>query len=224
MSGICGIFRLDGGLPMGLEAMLRKLERRGPDGTHTFRDGAVALGHAALNTTPESLSETLPFIHAETGCAITADLRLDNRDELIAALGLDAKDRVIGDGEIILHAYLRWGEDCPARLLGDFAFAIWDPRGRKLFCARDQMGMKQLIWHRTQGRLFAFASEPRAVLLAEGVPKRINEGRIADFLENYLEGIDYTSTFFEEVFRLPPAHYLTVSADRFDLSVRSKKR
>jgi asparagine synthase (glutamine-hydrolysing) len=217
MSGICGIFRLDGGPPEGIEAMAARLERRGPDGTHIVRDGALALGHTALNTTPESLHETLPFTHRETGCTITADLRLDNRDELIAALGLDAKGRVIGDGEIVLAAYLRWGEDCPTRLLGDFAFAIWDPRKRHLFCARDQMGMKQLIHCHMPGKVFAFASEPRAVLLAENVPRRINEGRIADFLEDYLEGIDFTSTFFEEVFRLPPAHCLTVSADRFDL-------
>lgn len=217
MSGICGIFRLNGGPPEGIEAMAAHLERRGPDGTRLFRDGPLALGHTALNTTPESLHEALPFTHAETGCTITADLRLDNREELIAALGLDAAGRVIGDGEIVLRAYLRWGEDCPARLLGDFAFAIWDPRERRLFCARDQMGMKQLIHCHVPGRLFAFASEPKAVLKAEGVPRRINEGRIADFLEDYLEGIDFTSTFFEEVFRLPPAHCLTVSADRFDL-------
>jgi asparagine synthase (glutamine-hydrolysing) len=217
MSGICGIFRLDGGPPEGIEAMAAHLTRRGPDGAHIVRDGALALGHTALNTTPESLHETLPFTHCETGCVITADLRLDNRDELIAALGLDTKGRVIGDGEIVLAAYLRWGEDCPIRLLGDFAFAVWDPRKRHLFCARDQMGMKQLIWHRTEAKVFAFASEQQAVLLAASVPNRINEGRIADFLEEYLEGIDYTSTFFEEVFRLPPAHCLTVSADRFDL-------
>lgn len=217
MSGICGIFRLDGGPPEGIEAMAGHLERRGPDGTHIVRDGALALGHTALNTTPESLSETLPFTHAETGCAITADLRLDNRDELIAALNLDTKSRVIGDGEIVLRAWLQWGEDCPKRLLGDFAFAIWDPRKRQLFCARDHMGMKQLIHCHVPGRLFAFASEPKAVLKAGGVPMRINEGRIADFLEGYLEGVDYTSTFFEEVFRLPPAHCLTVAPGRFDL-------
>jgi asparagine synthase (glutamine-hydrolysing) len=63
-----------------------------------------------------------------------------------------------------------------------------------------------------KGKIWAFASEPQAVLLAEGVPRKINEGRIADFLESYLECIDYTETFFEHVFRLPPAHSLIVDA------------
>lgn len=217
MSGICGILRLDGGAPAGLEAMTRKLETRGPDGTHHYRDGSMALGHALLAATPEALHEAMPLTDPATGCTITADLRIDNRDELIPALGLASETRVIGDGELVLRAWLRWGEDCPKHLLGDFAFAIWDPRKQHLFCARDHMGMKQLIWHHGQGRIFAFASEPEAVLLAEAVPKRINEGRIADFLENYLEGIDYTSTFFEGVFRLPPAHCLTVGAGGLSL-------
>lgn len=217
MSGICGIFRLDGGPPDGVAAMLDQLARRGPDGSHSTYDGAVALGHAALHTTPESLHETLPLTHAPSGCTITADLRLDNRAELIAALALP-EDRVIGDGELVLHAWLRWGEDCPNHLLGDFAFVIHDPRHGLLFGARDHTGMKQLIHAHRPGRLFAFASEPEAVVRAPGIPCRLNEARIADFLEDYLEGVDCTSTFFEGVHRLPPAHRFTVTRDRLTIS------
>lgn len=212
MSGICGIFRLDGAEPQGIEAMTALLERRGPDGTHHFRDGPCALGHTLLATTPEALHEVLPLTHAETGCTITADVRLDNREVLIPALGLSGETRVIGDGELILLAYLKWGQGCLDHFLGDFAFAIWDPRVRQVFAARDQMGMKQLIHCHVDGKVWAFASEPRAVLAAPDVPKIINEGRIADFLEGYLEGIDFTSTFFEGVSRLPPAHYVIVDA------------
>jgi len=212
MSGICGILRFDSAPPEGIEAMTAHMQSRGPDGAQHFRNGACALGHTLLATTPEALHETMPLTHAGTGCTITADVRLDNRDELLPALGLTNADRIIGDGEIILHAYLKWGEECPKHLLGDFAFAIWDPRTQRIFAARDHMGMKQLIHSHVEGKLWAFASEPQAVLLAQGVPRQINEGRIADFLENYLECIDYTETFFEQVFRLPPAHCLTVDA------------
>lgn len=218
MSGICGILRLDGGPPAGIEAMAARLKRRGPEGTRLFRDGPCALGHTLLATTPEALVERQPFTHAPTGCTITADLRLDNRDELIPALGLSGQGRVIGDAEIVLLAWLRWGEECATHLLGDFAFAIWDPRSRRLVCARDQMGMKQLIWTHVPGRLFAFASAPSAVLEAEGVPRKINEGRIADFLENYLEGIDLTSTFFDGVSRLPPAHCFSLDVNGLRIS------
>lgn len=217
MSGICGIFRLDGGPTEGARDMLGKLATRGPDGSNLWQDGPAALGHAALHSTPESLHETLPLHHAPSGCTITADIRLDNREDLITALSLPT-DRIIGDGEITLHAWLKWGEDCPNHLLGDFAFVIHDARRGLMFGARDQTGMKQLIHAHVPGRVFAFASEPEAVIRAHGIPRRINKARIADFLEDYLEGIDYTSTFFQNVFRLPPAHRLTVTRDRLTIS------
>ena len=75
------------------------------------------------------------------------------------------------------------------------------------------MGMRQLIYHHSPGRFFAFATEPRAILVLPQVPYRINEARIADYLVEELEGIDKTSTFFEEVYRLPPAHTLTVTPE-----------
>lgn len=215
MSGICGILELDGSSPAltNLSAMTSLLERRGPEGTRHVSCGPMALGHTLLATTPEALTEQLPLCDPASGCTITADLRLDNRDELIAALGLQGEGRVIGDGELVLRAYLTWDQHCPLHLLGDFAFAIWDPRQQKLFCARDHLGMKQLIYCHRPGKVFAFASETRAVLAANDIPRLINEGRIADFLENQLEGIDHTSTFFEGVYRLPPAHCLSVDAN-----------
>ena len=210
MSGICGFFALDGGAAE-LGRMLAKLERRGPDATRQWRDGPVALGHTLLATTPEALVERLPLTDAASGCTITADVRLDNREELIAALGQSDETRIIGDGELILRAYLEWGENCPKHLLGDFAFAIWDARAQRLFCARDHMGMRQLIYHHAPGERFMFATEADAVVAHPGVSMRINEGRIADVLDD-LEGIDFTSTLFEDVLRLAPAHVLIVSS------------
>ena len=169
----------------------------------------VALGHTVLATTPEALVEQLPLTDGASGCTITADVRLDNRDELIAALGLARETRTIGDGELILRAYLQWDEDCPTHLLGDFAFAIWDPRERKLFCARDHMGMRQFNYCHVPERLFAFATVDTALLALDGVPGTINQPRIADLIAD-LEGHDFTSTFFEHVHRLPPAHALTI--------------
>lgn len=218
MSGICGILALDGGAPdrADLMAMTDALERRGPDGTSHWLEGPAALGHTLLATTPEALVERLPLTDPESGCTITADVRLDNREELLGLLGLDADDRVIGDGELILRAYVRWGEDCPRRLLGDFAFAIWDPRSEQLFCARDHMGMRQLIYHHAPGERFVFATEAEALLAHPAVPRRINERRIADFLAN-LEAADLTSTLYEKLCRLPPAHSLRVTQDQLSI-------
>lgn len=210
MSGICGVLMFEEATS-SLAPILARLEQRGPDGTREWSDGGVALGHALLATTPEALVEQLPFSDSASGCTITADARLDNRDAMIGALDLSGETRTIGDGELILRAYLKWGGDCPKHLLGDFAFVIWDARRQRLFCARDQMGMRQLIYHHAPGRLFAFASDAEALVAHTGVPKRINEGRIADYLDD-LEGLDFTSTFFDNIFRLPPAHVLTVDA------------
>lgn len=213
MSGICGILHLDGSpvLPEDLPRMASLLERRGPDGTALWQAGTCGLGHTRLDTTPETLLERLPLVDPASGCVITADVRLDNRGELLAALRLSHRAGEIGDAGIVLAAYLEWGEACIERFLGDFAFAIWNPREQALFCARDPFGMRPLYYHHTAHRLFAFASEPRAILVLPQVPCRIHEARIADFLVNQLEGIDKVSTFFEEVWRLPPAHALTVT-------------
>lgn len=212
MSGICGSVSCDGGQPdsRDLEAVLEPLKRRGPDGTHVWIGDGVALGHASLATTPEALIETLPLSHTASGCTITADARLDNRAELTAELGLGNAARRLGDGELILLGYLKWGEDCVHHLVGDFAFAIWDTGRAELFCARDPMGMRQLVYFHRPGATFVFATEPAAVLQHSSVPKELNPGRIADFLDN-LEGCDLTETFYADVSRLPPAHTLTLT-------------
>jgi asparagine synthase (glutamine-hydrolysing) len=206
MSGICGFFNLDGKpvTEAELRAMTALLKRRGPEHTGMWRDGRVCLGHTLLATTPELLIERQPFIHPDSGCVITADVRLDNRVELLKLLDRQTGAESEGDAELILRAYLAWGEQCLDRLLGDFAFAIWDPRERQLFCARDHFGMRPFYYHYGSRQRFLFASDARAILVTPEVPYRINNGRVADFLVSELEWIDYTSTFYEHIFRLPP--------------------
>jgi asparagine synthase (glutamine-hydrolysing) len=218
MSGICGVVTFGSARSDGseIEALLEPLKRRGPDGGNIWLGEGVALGHTLLATTPESLVEKLPLHHTVSGCAITADVRLDNREELLAKLGEKAGGRVVGDGELILLSYLKWAEDCVDHFLGDFAFAIWDARRRRLFCARDQMGMRQLAYFHRPGSPFVFATEPAAVLRHPSVPAGLNIDRIADFLDD-LEAFDLSSTFWSAVSRLPPAHSLTLDGETLRL-------
>jgi asparagine synthase (glutamine-hydrolysing) len=220
MSGICGLFNLDDApvADADLRAMTAMLEKRGPERTGCWRDGSACLGQTLLATTPELQIERQPFTHSQTGCVITADVRLDNRDELLSAIGLPERRDSIGDAEIILRAYLTWGENCLDWLLGDFAFAIWDPRHRKLFCARDHFGMRPFYYHYMPNKRFVFASDARAILVLPQVPYQISQGRIADFLVPELEWIDYTSTFFDEIYRLPPGHRATVTPAGIDVA------
>ena len=207
MSAIAGILSADGrpADSAALQRMLAAMAHRSPDGSAAWHDGSVALGHGLLRTLPEARSATLPLIEGDL--TVTADVRLDNRDELIAALALDA--RPLSDAALILAAYRRWGDDCPAHLLGDFAFAIWDSGRQRLFCARDHLGVKPFYYHAgTNG--FAFASEIKALFAFDGVPRNLNEARVADFLVGMVA--DAQSTLYADVLRLPPHHSLTVSA------------
>ncbi len=217
MSGIAGIFFLDG-QPVDsndLQRMVQRLERRGPDGSGIWSQGPIGLGHCMLRTTPESLAETQPLPNATGDVVITADARIDNRAELLTTLGLRGRPSLeISDSELILHAYEIWGEACPAKLIGDFAFVIWDGRRQKLFCARDHFGVKSFYYYRSE-RVFVFASEIKALLCLPYVPRQLNEARIADFLVMVLESIDRTCTFYQDIVRFLPAHSMTVGCEGY---------
>ena len=175
-----------------------------------WSDGSIGLGHRMLWTTPESLHEKQPLLNQSGDLVITADARIDNREELIAALDLtDRAPYSITDSQLILAAYEKWGEICPEKLLGDFAFVIWDGRKQALFCARDHFGVKPFYYYFLSGRFFVFASEIKALLSHPEVPRRLNEVRVGEYLASMFD--DKTITFYAGILRLPPAHSLTVS-------------
>ena len=159
--------------------MMQALAHQGQDGSQVWQEGMVGLGHQMRRDTPESLSETLPWRHPGATLTIIADARLDNRDELGQALGILPAERPhYPDSRLILLAYERWGERCPEYLLGDFAFAIWDGRHRKLFCCCDHLGRRPFFYYH-DGQRFLFASEAKAILAIPGIEKKLNRKRLA---------------------------------------------
>lgn len=145
--------------------------------------------------------------------AIMGDIRLDNREELIAALGSTPPD-ALSDKDIIALAYRKWGRGCAERLLGDFAFALWDEDERTMFCARDHFGVRPFYYRQGSGA-FWFASAQRIV---SRPGDRIDEGRMAGFLVGLDDSV--VDTAFAEIRRLPPAHWLacrdgTVRIERY---------
>jgi len=207
MSAIAGVYLLDGSAvdPRDLKKMNDSLSHRGPDGSGLWHEGPVGLAHQMLWTTPESLHERLPL--EADGLAITSDSRIDNREELLPALGFSDD---VSDSEVILKAYGQWGNRCMDKLLGDFAFAVWDKAKQELFCARDHMGLKPFYYYYHPGRVFAFATEIKA-LFAWGMPKRINEVAIGDYLLAMAE--DKEITFYQDIFRLASANLIRVGKD-----------
>ena len=215
MSGLVGIYYLvqkQAVISQKLHQMLNLLAHRGSDGVNIWHHENIGLGHRMLWTTPESLLETLPATDASGNLIITADARIDNRDELINSLELHQTPvEKITDSEIILAAYQKWGEACPDKLLGDFAFAIWDCIEQKLFCARDHFGVKPFYYYYQENKSLIFASEIKALIGLEEVPLKINEVRIGDYLTSNLE--DTAITSYQNIWRLPPAHTLTIDSN-----------
>ncbi len=210
MSGILGIYYRNQHLakPDDLRLMLDVLAHRGTDGANIWCDGPVGLGHRMLWSTPESLLEQLPAVRGKL--TITADARIDNRDELIESLKLDScPPEKITDSDIILAAYAQWNEACAEKLLGDFAFAIWDGDRQTLFCARDHFGVKPFYYYASEACVI-FATEIKAIFCVPEVPHQLNEVRIGDYLSSMFH--DVAGTSYQDVFRLPPAHTMTVNA------------
>ena len=213
MSGITGICNADG-RPAGRERiaqMVQAIAHRGPDGTGHWVAGPVALGHAMFHTTPQALRETQPLCMESAergGVCITLDGRVDNRRELRAALASKGcAPRADTDAELVLRAYECWGVDCAGHIIGDFAFALWDGRQRKLFCARDLLGVRP-FYYRYDGRAFLFSSELRPLLDAPGYRRRLNPGMLGEYLCDSIASRD--ETLYQDVLRLPSAHRLTL--------------
>lgn len=136
--------------------------------------------------------------------AVVADARLDNRAELAAALGIGS---VAPDAALIAAAYRKWGLDCPARLQGVFAFALWDTERRRLLCARDLMGVRPLCFRR-EGAGLRFAQSPSDLAAATDRERTLRDEAIADFL--YGRVLEPAGTWFTGVQRLPAGHSLVV--------------
>jgi asparagine synthase (glutamine-hydrolysing) len=214
MSAIFGIYYLDGKQvrPELLENMADILKHRGNDGTGIWHDGSIGLGHRMLWTTPESLTEQLPKSFRNGELTITADARIDNRTEILSELGLSrcSNDKPLSDSELILLSYERWGEECPSKLLGDFAFAIWDKSNRSVFCARDHFGVKPFYYFSSPA-CFIFATELKALFCSEEVSRELNDDTVADYLIGNFE--NRSDTFYRKVFRLPQASWMRVKGN-----------
>jgi len=210
MSAIFGKFHYDQRPVSSSEllAMQQEMAYWGPDGDGSWSEDHVGLGHLRRDNTPESLGDTLPRICPASGDVITASVRLDNRDELMEALAMPHPGRAnVPDSYIILDAYHKWGEACVDRLLGDWVFAIWNARERKLFLARDHHGNTGLYYH-SDSRSFAFASSLKGLLTLAETPRRPNPLAIAQVLTVWpAQG---APTCYEGILRLPPAHAMTV--------------
>lgn len=244
MCGIAGVVALDGRAvdPSVLQKMTDLLSHRGPDGAgfmlaagpreaqcHSFTPCAgdwaaespvrVGLGHRRLAILDLSDRGAQPMRAPDGDTWIVFNGEIYNHVEtrsILAALGHGFTTRT--DTEVLLHAYLEWGEDCLDRLEGMYAFAIWDPRRGRLFCARDRLGIKP-FYYATPTGYFAFASEIKALSAFPACDLRADDEAVIDFLAH--GNCDYAErTMFRGVRALPAAHALSVEVLQPRVSMR----
>jgi len=209
MSGITGIFSRDGSaVNRGtVEAMADKLCIQGFDNSDIRIKGSIGIGREQLVTTPEARYESA--IERNDGYLLTADARIDNRNELQTQLNV-SPDPVVTDADLILAAYDQWGQECPEYLVGAFAFAIWDTEKKRLFCARDHVGLRPLFYVNTND-MFALASEIGSLADREFVSNQLDGISVGDFLLGFYNVPE--PTFYDDICALPPAHWAVVNAD-----------
>ncbi|MEM4251447.1 MAG: asparagine synthase (glutamine-hydrolyzing) [Candidatus Bathyarchaeia archaeon] len=209
---MCGIAGLWGQASSSvLEAMLAQIAHRGPDGSgvELFKSGtkSIGLGHRRLAIIDLSPLGRQPMSSSDGTIWITFNGEVYNYRELRREL--EAKGHIFrssSDTEVILASYCEWGERCVDRFNGMFAFAIWDSDRRRLFLARDRLGIKPLYYAETPLG-FAFASEVKALLPA-GLKPEVDLAALNKYL-TFLWVPD-PDTLFKGVYKLPPAHWMTV--------------
>ena len=171
---------------------------------------SIGLVHVLMRMTPEDQFDRQPWRGA-SGSLITADVRLDNRDDVLARIGVSPREAMAWpDSRVLLAGWEKFGDDIWPMLRGPFAVAIWDPRSRTLTLARDHLGLNVVMWHRSE-RFFAFATMPNGLFALDDVPRELSEEKFADFL--VLNHADHVTTIYRNVFRVPPAHVMQVKSD-----------
>lgn len=207
MSGIFGIFHRDG-TPVErerLEAMREAMDYWGPDGFGLWTGGCAGLGQSRFVSFPEARLENLPLADTESSVVFTAEGRVDNRADLGRDLGIPiGRFHDMPDSEFMRRAFLQWGENCAARIYGDWSFAAWHPKEYRLFLARDHFGNTSLYYYADE-KVFAFATSRNALLSLDLAPMELDELYLGQILVSW-PAYHGERTIHKPIRRLPPAH------------------
>jgi len=218
MCGICGEVRFDE-LPVKqevIQAMLTKLERRGPDAEGQWLKQNVAFAHRRLSVIDLSEESNQPMVDEELQLTLVFNGAIYNYPELRAQFIKEGyKFKSHGDTEVILKAYHKWGEQCTEHLHGMFAFAIWDWKKQSLFVARDRMGIKPL-YYSLKDKQIRFASNIQALLTSNKIDNFIDTSINPVGLHNQFTlhaVIPAPNTILNGIQKLEPGTTLTFTND-----------
>lgn len=205
IAGYCGIPETSIPREALLRRMIGAVTHRGPDAQGVLAVDGVGLAHARLSII-DLASGAQPMASADGGLHVTFNGEIFNylelREQLIARGHRFATN---SDTEVILHAYEAFGTDCVEAFNGDFAFALWDARRRRLMLARDRMGVRPLFYTARKTCLY-FASEVKALLEVPGIAAAADPIALDQIFTFWFPLTPRTA--FKDVFELPPAHLL----------------
>ena len=211
MCGLVGIFNLREGLEIDRSLLSRMNEtqyHRGPDegGLHT--EPGIGLGHRRLSIIDLSTGQQ-PLFNEDHSVVVVYNGEIYNFQELAVELKQCGHVfRTHCDTEVIVHAWEEWGEQCVEHFMGMFAFAIWDRNKQILFLARDRLGKKPLHYAELCDGQFIFASELKALYIHPLLKKEIEPTAVEEYFS--FGYIPEPKTIFKNVYKLPPAHTLTI--------------
>ncbi|MFZ5553379.1 MAG: asparagine synthase (glutamine-hydrolyzing), partial [Bacteroidota bacterium] len=209
MCGINGIFGLEKiSDPVSvIGKMNAALAHRGPDADGYFVSGNIAFGHRRLSIIDLSDAGNQPFHSPDKRYTIIFNGEIYNYRELKNELK-EFQFQTGTDTEVLLFAFIKWGEKCLAKLSGMYAFAIWDNQSSELFIARDRMGVKPLYYYQND-RSFIFSSEIRALLSSGIVPPETDSDALVDYFR--YQTVHAPRTILKNVFMLMPGHFAWIN-------------
>ncbi len=189
-----------------LRRMTDAIAHRGPDGSGLFAEPGIALGHRRLSII-DLEGGAQPMTDPETGTVVVFNGEIYNFPALRETLaGHGHRFRTHCDTEVILHGWTQWGADCLSHFDGMFAFALWDPRDRTLFLARDRLGKKPLYYAILPDGLCLFGSELKALTCHPDLPRDIDAQAVADFFAyGYVPD---PKSIYRAARKLAPGHFL----------------
>ena len=190
------------------------MKHRGPDNTGVIEINKWTFGHNRLSIVDHNPLSNQPFVSNCGRYTIVFNGEIYNHFEIKENLKKEYNFRTKSDTEIILYSYIEYGEKCLDSLRGMFAFAIYDKKEDKLFCARDRLGIKPFVYYFKNGK-FIFASEIKVILEALEFKPDINKEAILQYL-HYLY-IPHPNTIFQDIMKLPPAHSLTFQKGKVEI-------
>lgn len=213
MCGICGTIGIEKGL--AVRVMAEGLLHRGPDGSGVWHGEGAALAHTRLAIIDTSEKGHQPMRSEDGGLCITYNGEIYNFPELKKELEEKGYKFISHtDTEVVLYLYSEYKEKCLDKMRGMFSFAIWDSKRKRLFAARDRLGVKPFFYYFKE-KVFIFSSELKAMLSSGLVPKKINSKALPGYFT--YGSMQSPDSMIEGVCQLEPAHYLYFENGRLDI-------